>query len=376
MNIGFDAKRAFCNSRGLGCYSRDVIRILSEYFPDNRYLLYTPKIKGTIEVPYNESCCEVKSPTGIYSSGLMSSLWRTRGICSDVQRDGIDLYHGLSHELPYGIEKTGARTVVTMHDLIFYKNPELSPWFDRYSFRKKYLHGACSADRIIAISEETKKDLVDCLGVKEERIDVVYQGYSTVFRQPVTEEQMLRVKVQYKLPDRFMLIVCAIERRKNHELILRAMRNPEVDIPLVVGGNPSEYKDKLMEMIQTYHLENKVYFIGHVATEDLPALYKLADLFVYPSLFEGFGRPILESLVMGTPVITSKGSCFRETGGDSARYVSCDDADELADAILSVQRDDELRKSMIEKGYQHVSNFSDEVIADNLMKTYKKVMCI
>ena len=374
MNIGFDAKRAFYNRRGLGNYSRDTIRILSNVCPENRYTLYIPKEKKAIRFSYNEGNCRIVSPSGFYSVGPLSSLWRTRGICQNITDDHIDVYHGLSHELPYGIEKTGAKTVVTMHDLIFLKNPELVPIIDRYSFRKKYTHGCHSADRVIAISEETKSDLINYMGEKEERIDVVYQGCNPIFHQPITEEQLCDAKQRYQLPSEFMLIVCAIERRKNHELILQAMRNPKIDLPLVIVGRPSEYQNYLCELIREYHLENRVLFLNEMPTEHLPVLYKLASIFVYPSLFEGFGIPILESLTVGTPVITSKGSCFEETGGKAARYVDCHDADELSETIIQVLSDSDLQKRMVEDGLKHSEKFSDAAIAQNLMNSYKKII--
>lgn len=378
MNIGFDAKRAFFNRRGLGNYSRDTIRILSNECPEHNYTLYTPKlvkdVKKAISFSYNKENCQVVSPQGFYSFGPLSSLWRTRGICSTIEQDKIDIYHGLSHELPYGIEKTHAKSVVTMHDVIFLKNPELFPLFDRYSFRKKYTHGCHTADRVIAISEQTKSDLINYMGEKEERIDVVYQGCNPIFHQPISEEQMADAKSRYNLPSQFMLIVCAIERRKNHELILKAMRDPKVDIPLVIVGRSSEYQNHLQELIREYHLENRVLFLNEMPTEDLPVLYKLATLFVYPSLFEGFGIPILESLTVGTPVITSKGSCFEETGGKSARYVDCNDADELSETIVKVLSDSELQKQMVDEGFLHAARFSDAAIAKNLMDVYHKIV--
>ena len=374
LKIGYDAKRAFFNRRGLGNYSRDTIRILSNLAPENEYFLYTPKIKGAISFPYNKENSKVITPTGLSSVGFLSSLWRTKGMCKNIEADQLDIYHGLSHELPYGIEKTNARRVVTMHDLIFLKNPELFPFFDRYSFKKKYTHGCQIADCVIAISEQTKADLIECLGEKEERIEVVYQGCNPVFQHPVDEAKMLEVKHNLHLPDQFMLIVCAIERRKNHELILKAMRDPRVDIPLVVIGRPSEYQKHLQELIAQYHLENKVIFLNEVATRDLPIFYKLATLFVYPSLFEGFGIPILEALTMKTPVITSKGSCFEETGGDAAKYVSSDNAEELAEAIVQVLGSQELQAEMIRKGTIHAEKFSDKAIAQNLMNVYKKLV--
>ena len=137
MNIGIDAKRAYCNYRGLGNYSRDTIRILTNYFPEEKFYLFTPQIRDII-VSALQSNSTVIRPQGLYSHSPFSSLWRTSSICKDIKHAEIDLYHGLSHELPYGIRKTGAKTVVTMHDVIFLKNPELFPFFDRHLFKKKY----------------------------------------------------------------------------------------------------------------------------------------------------------------------------------------------------------------------------------------------
>ncbi len=373
MKIGFDAKRAFCNTRGLGNYSRDTIRLLTEQFPENDYTLFTPKMKESIRWNYNEQCASTVLPQGIHAKSIFSSLWRTRGICEDIERLDLDIYHGLSHELPYGIEKTRTKTVVTMHDLIFLKNPELFPLFDRYSFRKKYIHGCKTADRVIAISEETKRDLMEYLHEEESRIDVVYQGCNPVFHQPVEEAELEAVRQKYALPNEFMLIICAIERRKNHELILKAMRHPQLDLPLVIVGRPSEYKKHLEELIREYGLENRVVFLDAMPTTALPALYKLASVFVYPSLFEGFGIPILESLTMGTPVVTSEGSCFRETGGDAAKYVDCNNADQLAETLIDVLQHQEVRDEMVAAGLAHAQKFTDSAVAQNLMSVYKKI---
>lgn len=374
MKIGFDAKRAFCNSRGLGNYSRDTIRLLSEQCPENDYTLFTPKINASIEWSFNSDCASIKKPDGLFANKLLSSAWRTWHICHDIKDLNIDIYHGLSHELPYGIEKTKAKSVVTMHDVIFLKNPELFPLFDRYSFKKKYTHGCKTADKVIAISEETKRDLIEFMHEEESRIEVVYQGCNPIFHQPVSEETLAAVRNQYNLPKDFMLIICAIERRKNHELILQAMRHPGLDLPLVVVGRASEYKKHLDELIHEYGLEKRVIFLNALPTTALPALYKLATIFVYPSLFEGFGIPILESLTMGTPVVTSEGSCFRETGGDAAKYVDCHNAEQLAETLIEVLQHEDVQKKMIAQGLSHAQKFTDEAIARNLMSVYKKLL--
>lgn len=373
MNIGIDAKRAYCNYRGLGNYSRDTIRIMTTHFPEENFYLFTPQIRDII-VSARQSNSTVICPKGIYSHAPFSSLWRTSTICKDIKHAKIDLYHGLSHELPYGIRKTGTKTVVTMHDVIFLKNPELFPFFDRHLFKKKYLHGCEAADRIVAISQQTQSDLIEYIGVDADKIDIVYQGCNPIFRQPIEEKVLEQVKKEYQLPSEYMLIVCAIERRKNHELILKAMRNPKIELPLVIVGRGEEYKKELIEMAEKWKIGKRLIFLEAVKTEVLPAIYKLATLFVYPSLFEGFGIPILEALTTGTPVITSKGSCFKETGGEAALYVSCDEEEELSSTILQILENKNLQEKMIEDGYKHAQLFSDEAIARNLMNVYKKVL--
>ena len=369
LKIGFDAKRAFYNQRGLGNYSRDTIRILSEQEPGNDYLLFTPKIKNAIDFPL-QSNCKIITPSGS-SWTTFSSAWRTFGQCKEIKREKLDIYHGLSHELPYGIEKCKVATVVTVHDLIFLKNPELFPFFDRYTFRKKYTKACKTADKIVAISQQTKRDLIEYLNMDEGRIEVVYQGCRPVFKQRLDEEAKKAICLKYNLPSDYMLIVCAIERRKNHEIILKAMHAGKIDLPLVIVGRPSEYKNELIRLITQYKLESNVIFRYPVETADLPAIYQSATLFVYPSLFEGFGIPILEALTSGVPVITSKGSCFEETGGNAACYVAHDDAEELADAIRRITENRELAGQMVEKGDIHAHLFSDESIAKALMAVYR-----
>ena len=372
LKIAFDAKRAFYNRRGLGNYSRDTIRILSEQKPDNEYLLFTPKTKNAITFPL-QSNCKIIKPSGFLSTRF-PSLWRTFGQCKEVGLEKPDIYHGLSHELPYGIEKCNVRTVVTMHDVIFLKNPELFPLFDRYSFRKKYSKSCLIADKIIAISEQTKRDLIEYMGVDEKKITVVYQGCKPIFKQSISEDMKKNILLKYNLPAEYMLIVCAIEKRKNHEIILQAMHAGKIDIPLVITGRPSAYKEDLLRLISAYNLQKKVIFLHNVEDTELPVIFRMATLFLYPSMYEGFGIPILEALTSGVPVITSKGSCFEETGGNAARYVAHDDAEELATAICEIAENGTLAQQMITEGYLHAALFSDENIANSLMRIYERLL--
>ena len=152
------------------------------------------------------------------------------------------------------------------------------------------------------------------------------------------------------------------------------MRNPRVDLPLVVVGRSSEYQKELFDMIREYGLEKRVLFLNEVETAQLPALYKLSSLFVYPSFYEGFGIPFLEALTMGVPVITSKGSCFKETGGEAACYIDPHDDEELSENIVKILSDDDIRGAMVKEGLVHAGKFSDASIAQNLFRTYKKIL--
>jgi len=367
LKIGFDAKRAFCNQRGLGNYSRNVIRILSEQERENDYLLFTPEINKAINFPLS-SQCRIINPSRIYRT--FTSAWRTFGQCKEIRAEQLDIYHGLSHELPYGIEKCNVRTVVTMHDVIFLKRPELYPFIDRLVYSKKFTRACKIADKIVAISQQTKNDLIEYLNIDARKIEVVYQGCHPDFKRRFDEAFKRGVRIKHDLPDQYLLIVCAIERRKNHELILKAMQAGIPDIPLVIIGQPTAYKNELVSLIDRYKLEKKVIFRYPVETNDLPAIYQSAALFIYPSLYEGFGIPILEAQVSGVPVITSKGGCFEEAGGDAACYVS-NDVDELAVAIRRITENSELAAQMAEKGRIHATLFSDERIAQSLMAIYE-----
>lgn len=370
-NIGFDAKRAFNNQRGLGNYSRETIRILSTYYPDNQYFLFTPKVNSNIHFPLPENS-QVRMPHGLQKCS--PSLWRTFSLAGEAQKCHLDLFHGLSHELPVGIQKKNIPTVVTIHDLIFLKFPQLYPTFDRTMYKRKYLRSCELADRIIAVSEQTRRDLVELAGIDDTKIDVVYQGCSPIFRQPLPPEIVEEVRRKYGLPSQFVLSIGALEKRKNHILILQALANQQLDIPVVIVGNETAYAPALRRFIVEHHLEKQVTLLSGVPFSEFPALYRCASLFVYPSLFEGFGIPVLEAVTMGVPTIAATGSCLEESGGPGSRYVSPHDPEALADQMKEVLENSDLRAQMVADGLAHSSRFTDEAIACNLWNSYERAL--
>lgn len=370
MRIGYDAKRLFCNHRGLGNYSRDLIRILDEYYPENQYDLFTPKIK--INFPVNSQNTQIIRPSGVYKF-LTSSIWRSVGLKSDIIRLGDEIFHGLSQELPFGIEKLPIKKVITFHDAIFIRYPELYPASYRKIFTAKNMQSCRIADRIIAISEQSKRDAIEFFKADPDKVEVVYQGCNNIFKQKASVEEKEQTKVKYNLPSDYLLFVGAIEPRKNIATILKAIQEEKIDTPLVVVGRETEYTDELKNLAEELKLSAQVHFLHQVETIDLPAIYQLAKLFIYPSIFEGFGIPILEALCSETPVISSAGSCFEETGGRFSMYVQPQNAEEIGTAIKKVLFDSSLQETMKKEGLIHAENFTDDKIANRLMTLYKNI---
>ncbi|WP_442266263.1 glycosyltransferase family 4 protein [Tenacibaculum sp. ZS6-P6] len=369
MRIGFDAKRAFHNTTGLGNYSRDLIRILSEYFPDEDYYLYNTKPKKVDRLDMSK-LTEILPETKFWKK--FSSIWRQGPINNQIKKDRIQVYHGLSGEIPRNLHKTGTKSIVTIHDLIFVRYPKLYSFFDRKIHFNKFKYAAHNSDRIIAISEQTKQDIIEFLKVDPSKIDVVYQGCHAIFKEKVTEEQKTIVKKKFNLPDQFILNVGTIEERKNLLSIVKAIK--DIDITLVVAGRKTKYYDEVQEYINTNNLHNKVIFLGGVDLKELATLYQAAKVFLYPSIFEGFGIPIIEALYSKTPVITTNGGVFPEAGGPNSIYVEPYNIEQLSLEITTLLDDKTKQKVIAEQGYVFVQKFNDKAIANQLMKVYKSVL--
>jgi glycosyltransferase involved in cell wall biosynthesis len=371
MKIGYDAKRAFFNSSGLGNYSRDTIANLSQQFPNNEYVLYSPKPSQSLPFYYADNLC-IKGPDKL-NHKIFSSLWRSGGITPQLVTDKINLFHGLSNELPQRIEETQIPSVVTIHDVIFMRYPQFYSAIDRKIYEKKFRESSFAATKVIAVSQQTKDDLIHFFQVPEQKIEVVYQGCNPIFWESAGEGKKNEILLKYLIPDQFMLYVGTIEERKNLLTIVKAIHLHKINYPLVVVGKPTSYLNKVKAYIEKNKIEN-VYILHNVPSDDLPALYQIAELFIYPSLFEGFGIPILEALVSKTPVISSKGGCFHEAGGKSSIYISPDNVDEMAQEINRVICDQDLREKMQDDGFEYAKQFKRERIAQNIMNVYKMIL--
>ena len=373
MRIGFDAKRAFYNNTGLGNYSRDSVRILSKYYSENSYFLYTPKEKENSRLSFlqNRENAFVRTPFS-FVGYLFKKYWRSKNIIKDLIQDEIDIYHGLSHELPLGIEKTNIKSVVTIHDLIFMRYPHLFSTIDRKIYHKK-IQSACNrANKIIAISQQTKNDIIAFFGIDGNKIKVVYQGCNKIFQSGISEEKIEEVCKKYNLPSNFLLNVGTIEERKNLLTILKSIKKlPKQH--LVVIGKGKGYKTKCLHYIREHNLQDRVSFLSELELEEMAAIYQKSEIMIYPSVFEGFGIPILEALFSKTPVITSQGGCFSETGGEYSKYINPLSVEDMKSTILEILNTPELQEQMATKGFEYAQNFRDDKVAENLMNIYKNL---
>lgn len=370
MNIGFDAKRAFLNQSGLGNYSRTLIYSLLEYYPHIHLSLFTTSKKNdgfsnSISEQKNISIIEPKK----FLDRKVNFKWRSYGIVSLLSRNKIDVYHGLSNELPFNVSKFKGKKIVTIHDLIFLRYPKLYPLFDRTIYNKKIKRACKNADVIIATSEQTKNDILQFYSIKPQKIKVIYQSCNTVFYKEISPDQIENIRSKYKLPEKYLLYVGTIEERKNLLVILKALTIVK-NIPLVVIGKKKSYFKKIQEFIVAGNLEKRVLFLENIPNEELPIIYKNAEIFIYPSLFEGFGIPIIEALTSKVPVITTQDGCFSEAGGTGSIYIEPTNDEQLAEEIKKLLSSPELRKEMIEKGFNHSKKFLPEIITSELMKIY------
>jgi glycosyltransferase involved in cell wall biosynthesis len=375
MHIGFDAKRAFNNHSGLGNYSRQLIDAMVHYYPEHKYTLFTPKISNDYKtvIPINTIL-----PTSFMYKKL-KSLWRSYGINDSITNQKINLYHGLSAELPIGLSQK-VKKVVTVHDIIFEHFKDQYNAIDRFTYKRKTIHACNQADAIVVDSEQTKIDLIEKYKIPESKMTTVYIGYSPLFNYQYTEtEHALKLK-PLRLPSQYLLYTGTINERKNLLGICQAYQKilQQQDLPpVVIIGKGDEYKTKVQQFITTHHLEKHFIFLndsfGFIANELMPHIYSQATALLFPSTYEGFGMPIIEAYASGIPVITSNVSSMAEIGKLGAHCIAPLDNEALVAAITQVVNDNTFRAALIQSSKAAAPLFSAATFAHKMMRVYKSI---
>ena len=378
MIIGFDAKRIVRNGTGLGSYSRTLVNNLIVQCPEDTELrLYAPD-KG-IDALRNQiksgvTWCYPKRNSSLFTlhSSLYKSYWRSHGIVNDLKRDGVEVFHGLSGELPIGLRKAGIKGVVTIHDLIFLRHPEWYNPVDVMFYKWKFHKTLKEATKIIAISECTKRDIIHYGDIDPERIEIIYQSFSPQFKQnsspqnnTASEENSSLFTLHSSLK-RYILSVGTVEERKNLGLAVKALDYLPDNVHLVAVGRQTDYAKSLPK-------HPRLHLMGQLPIEELTALYDGAEAFVYPSRYEGFGIPIIEAISRGLPVVACTGSCLEEAGGPDSIYVDPDDAQAMANAIKSVLKGAPDREQRIERSKEYIKRFEGNDVAAQVMQLYQNL---
>ncbi|HEY4321449.1 MAG TPA: glycosyltransferase family 1 protein [Gemmatimonadales bacterium] len=371
--LGFDAVRALRNSTGLGNYARGVLRGLRAAAPDDTFLLYSSRSAAPEFATFAASVrAEVRRGPG----GTMGSAWwRTFRAGRQAAHDGIGLYHGLSHQLPRDLPGTGVRSVVTFHDLIYERAPELFPAPDRLSYRWRYRWSARHADAIVAVSSSTRDDLVEWYGIDHSRIAVVPPACDPAFAIPVALADAASTRKRLAIPDQYLLSVGTLERRKNHAVLLAAIALLPASTPtLLLIGRDGGQRAKLAREIERLGLTGRVRILDNVPTSDLPALMQGALLFLYPSRLEGFGMPIVEAMAAGRAVVAADVASLRDAAGRAAVVADPVHPSSWAAAIAALLADPAARAQRQALSRAHAACFDEVALARQLESIYDAVM--
>jgi len=373
VKIGFDGKRATHNFRGLGNYSRGIIEGLYHH-TGHQLFLYTPNFKDNRAKFWlqNFPKMQIRTPEGFISKNFQS-YWRSFNLGNELDKDHLDIYHGLSHEIPKLPASRKFKTVVTIHDLIFLRYPEYFPKLDRIVYLKKFKYSCENSDLVIAICEQTKSDLINYLKVPEEKIKIHYQSASPVFLGKKSVEEINHFKLNHQLHRPYILSVGAFEERKNQKGAIKAFNliKNEFDVDLVLVGTGKKYLKEVKELINQYQLNDRVKILNHFPFHSLPLIYQAAEVFFFPSFFEGFGIPIIEALFSQTPVVTSIGSCFPESAGPNSLFCDPHQIDSMAEALRQVLSNKTLQVDMKTKGFEYAQKFTLENTTKKLDQIYK-----
>jgi glycosyltransferase involved in cell wall biosynthesis len=376
MIIGFDAKRIVRNGTGLGAYGRTLANDLARHTEAGlELLLYAPD-RGRDDL--RSQIAESEHLRFVYPDGygwpMGHSWWRTHGIVSDLKRDGVELFHGLTGELPRGLKAAGIPGVVTIHDLIFMRHPEYYHWADTRLYTWKFHSTLREATRIVAISERTRQDIAELGGISPDRIDLVYQSCDPRFTTPLAPDELQTTAQHHRLPCRFVLSVGSIEERKNTLLLVKALPLLPQDIDVVLVGKHTAYTDRVIDEARRTGMERRLHVLHGVNDHDLQALYQLAEVFAYPSRYEGFGIPIIEAIFSHLPVVACTGSCLEEAGGPDSLYVRPDDAEDMAHAITQLLRGAPEREARMERSLQYVQRFRGRDVAAQMIDIYRQCL--
>lgn len=373
MKIAINTLAMKSFKHGVGRHIGSLVNALLKIDTKNQYLLYVSDLNAKYFEVRRNPRVELKF---VPANRALRLLWEQTLLPLDLRREKVDIFYGPAFTVP--LFKT-CKQVVAVLDLTWFKHRKKHIWIKQLYFRTLIPLAVRQAERVIVISQSTKKDLTKILKTPKDKIAVTCLAADSMFQVIEDIERLQSVVKKYNLPDQFILFLGVLEPRKNIPGLIKAFSKFKEDTSsprkLVIGGGRSYgwKNEEIFQAIKNLKMEDEVIFTDFISEADLPAVYNLADLFVLPSFYEGFGLPILEAQACGCPVITSNISSMPEVGGDAALFVDPYDIKGLAEAMRRILTDDKLKAEMIKKGFLNLERFSWEKTAQATLQVFEEV---
>jgi glycosyltransferase involved in cell wall biosynthesis len=372
MRIGIDATALPPQPVGAGNYIIHLIRTLTGMTSDHEFVVFAqPSGPNLIDLSEKSSVEWVIVDERSSGSRL---IWEQLYLPNLVRKSGVDLLHSLHYTRPVRLP---CKSVVTFHDMTFFLYPELHTWARRQYFPRMMKYSAGKADELITVSDSTRDDLIRILQIDPHKVTTTHLGVNPGFKPTVDEDKKKKIAEKYNLPEKFILYVGLVEPRKNLPVLIDAYKQlieNDLDYELVLVGRYGWMYEEVLEQVRKLNLQHAVRFLGYVPQEDLPLVYNLASLFVYPTIYEGFGLPALEAMACGIPVITSAVSSLPEIVKEAGLLTPVNDTNALFETMVTALTNEDLRKDLIRKGPERAAEFSWSKTAQLTLQVYQKAI--
>jgi glycosyltransferase involved in cell wall biosynthesis len=367
VRIAIDARKL--HDFGIGTYVQNLLRHLARLDADTEYVLFCRR--------EDREALSALGPNfrPAVESAAPYSILEQISVPARLLRERVDLFHSPHYVLP---PLTACKSVVTIHDCIHLMFPQYLPNKLAYGYAKTFMWWAAhGSGRVLTVSEASKRDILRYFHIPEQKITVIHNGLDDRFRTPPPEAEVHRVRERFQLQEQFVLYAGNVKPHKNVERLIEAFHHLRTigftQLKLLIIGNDISRYATLRRAIHTHNLHKYVRVLGFVPDQTLAILYRLASVFVFPSLYEGFGLPPLEAMACGTPVVTSNVSSLPEVVGDAAVLVDPYDARSIAEGIRRVLVDESLRRDLQARGVAHAHSFSWEQAARRVREIYFEV---
>lgn len=378
MIIGIDARFALKNRRGIGNYTLNLIQALAEVDKENLYILYTDCLDSEKLLPQNTNFVTKTLTPANYL------LWEQLALPKQAIKDNLDILHCTANTAPAFLDKN-IKLIITVHDVMYLKKRSLlaesKVMYQRLGriYRSVVVSNTIkNYSKIISVSNYSKKDILHHFpNLKENSIQTTYEAADSAFHLLETNKALKTLKNNFGLENKYILTLGAVEPRKNTKLVIQAFANlkhqKKIDEKLVIVGIPNWKKCDFYKLVYSLKLENEVIFTGFISQEELICLYNCASIFLYPSLYEGFGIPPLEAMACGTPVITSNTTSIPEIVADAALQINPTSQEELEAAVYKLLFDHTLRNDFIQRGLIRSKEFSWRRMAEETLAIYQSI---